>query len=81
MALGIPPVASPFGSNREVIRHGETGFLAGTDKEWIDYLELLVRDSSLRLRMAANAARVAEEKYSLKAHRNRIVDAFKSVLK
>lgn len=78
MALGIPPVASPIGSNAEVIDHGVTGFLARSEKEWVDYLELLVRDSSLRLKMAANAARVAEEKYSLKAHRNRIIEAFRS---
>ncbi len=81
MALGIPPVASPFGSNTEVINHGVTGFLAGTSKEWTDYLELLVRDSSLRLKMAANAARIVEEKYSLNAHHNRIIEAFRSVLK
>jgi len=81
MALGIPPVASPIGSNPEVIEHGVTGFLADTTKEWVDYLELLVHDSSLRSKMAENAARVAEEKYSLKAHRNRILEAFGSVLK
>ncbi len=81
MALGIPPVASPMGSNPIVIDHGTTGFLADTTKEWVDYLELLIRDSPLRLKMAANAARIVEEKYSLKAHGNRIIEAFRSISK
>ncbi len=44
MALGIPPVCTPMGSNPEVIEHGRTGFLAGTDAEWVEHLSLLVRD-------------------------------------
>ncbi|MFN2492460.1 MAG: glycosyltransferase family 4 protein [Pyrinomonadaceae bacterium] len=80
MALGIPPVCTPLGSNPEVIEHGVTGFLADTPAEWVEYLELLIRDSSIRSRMSSNAAREAQEKYSLAAHADNIVGAFRSAM-
>lgn len=77
MALGIPPVATPMGSNPEVIEHGVTGFLADSDDEWIESLQYLITDHELRLRMAHRAAREAEEKYSLVANTVKIIDAFR----
>jgi glycosyltransferase involved in cell wall biosynthesis len=81
MALGIVPVGTPMASNPEVIRHGENGFLAATDEEWKEYLTLLVEDSALRNRLSAQAARDAEEKYSLKAHIPNIIEAFRAAVK
>ena len=80
MALGIPPVATPVGSNTEVIEHGGTGFLAHSTAEWVEYLELLVRDHDLRLRMADKAARVAQERFSLEANAAKIIKAFRSAV-
>ncbi len=80
MALGIVPVATPMASNTEVIRHGENGFLAASDKEWLDYLTVLAEDSELRHRLSSNAAADAHAKYSLKAVEPRVVEAFQSVL-
>jgi glycosyltransferase involved in cell wall biosynthesis len=64
MAAGIPSVASPVGINSELVRDGETGFLASSPQEWRDRLEKLVKDAGLRRAMGANARRAAEEKYS-----------------
>ncbi|MBA3323694.1 MAG: glycosyltransferase [Pyrinomonadaceae bacterium] len=80
MALGIPPVCTPLGSNPEVVEHGQTGFLADTDEEWIEYVELLVRDAELRREMAARAAREAQAKYSLAANAPKIVEAFRAAV-
>jgi glycosyltransferase involved in cell wall biosynthesis len=80
MALGIPPVATPIGSNPEVIDHGETGFLADSTAEWVEYLELLVRDHDLRRRMAHKAARVAQERFSLEANAGNVIEAFRSAV-
>lgn len=60
MALGIVPVGTPMASNPEVIRHGENGFLAATNEEWIEYLTLLINDSRMRNEMSAQAARDAQ---------------------
>ncbi len=79
MALGIPPVCTPLGSNPEVVEHGVTGFLAESQDEWIEYIEKLALDSSLRLKMGQNAAKVAQEKYSLDAYSDKLVEIFKSI--
>lgn len=76
MALGIPPVATPLGSNPEVIEHGVTGFLADSEGEWIKYLKLLIEDHDLRLRMAHKASETARQRYSLEGNTQKILEAF-----
>ena len=80
MALGIVPVGTPMASNPEVIRHGENGFLAATDDEWVKYLSILINDNDLRKRMSVEAAKDAKEKYSLEANRGKIIEAFKAAV-
>lgn len=59
MAVGLPVVASPVEINREIVAHGETGFWAETDAEWIAFLGQLIENESLRNRMGtAGRARV-----------------------
>ena len=61
MAVGLPVVASPVEINREIVAHGETGFLAETDAEWIAFLGKLIDDKALcnRMGMAGRARVVA----------------------
>jgi glycosyltransferase involved in cell wall biosynthesis len=80
MALGIPPVATPLGSNPEVVEHGVTGFLANSEEDWIEYLSTLIQDHDLRMQMSRKAAAVAREKYSLESNTEKIIAAFKAVL-
>jgi glycosyltransferase involved in cell wall biosynthesis len=54
MALGIPGIASPVGVNAEIVRHGETGFLAHTPSQWLDCMARLL--SGPRLRQAIGQA-------------------------
>jgi glycosyltransferase involved in cell wall biosynthesis len=80
MALGIVPVGTPMASNPEVIRHGENGFLAATDEEWIEYLTVLTHEHEVRNRLSLQAAMDAEGKYSLAANSLKIVEAFKAAV-
>jgi len=80
IALGIPTVATPLGSNPEVIEHGVTGFLADSEEEWIDYLSLLINDHKLRLQMAHAAATAAQKKYSLEGNTGKIIEAFQAAM-
>lgn len=79
MALGIPPVATPLGSNANVITNGETGFLARDDAEWRRAVGRLVADADLREHVGKRAADVARERYTLQANAEKIVAAFRSV--
>jgi glycosyltransferase involved in cell wall biosynthesis len=60
MACGLPTVATPIGANRDVVVDGETGYFANTPSEWVDKLERLLSDASLRAQLGrAGRARVA----------------------
>lgn len=80
MALGIPPVATPLGSNSIVLTDGESGFLATEDACWTETVERLLDDADLRERVGKRAAEVAHERYTLQANAERITAAFRSAL-
>ncbi len=65
MATGLPTVCSDIGANREVVRDGIDGFLAGDESEWFDALERLITDPALRNRMGAAARARAIQHFSL----------------
>jgi len=79
MALGIPPVATPLGSNAIVIEDGETGFLARDDADWQRAVGRLIGDPELREHVGRRAAALAHERYTLQANAERIVAAFRSI--
>ena len=66
MAVGIPLVASPVGMNLEVIQDGINGFLASSDKNWIDKLSLLIENAVLRESLGRNGRKTVEDRYSLR---------------
>ncbi len=65
MSLGVPTVCSDIGMNREVIKHGENGFLAKTDEDWLRAIEKLVNDAKLRKEMGEKSRQTVVEKYSM----------------
>jgi glycosyltransferase involved in cell wall biosynthesis len=65
MAAGLPVVANPVGVHTEMIRHGETGFLATTAAEWIEAIRILSADPERRERMGRAGRRFVEANYSV----------------
>jgi glycosyltransferase involved in cell wall biosynthesis len=65
MACGLPAVVSPVGMNAEVLRQGEVGLGARNLREWVDGLEILLRDPDLCARMGKTGRMVVEQDYSL----------------
>jgi glycosyltransferase involved in cell wall biosynthesis len=63
MTLGVPPVATDFGTAGESIRHGASGFLCNSDDDWVAALDRL-RDVEERRRIGRAARTVVEERYS-----------------
>ncbi len=65
MAAGLPVVANPVGVQAEMVRHGETGFLAETETEWIEAIRRLSADSECRRQMGAAGRRLVETRFSV----------------
>lgn len=67
MAAGLPVVANPVGVHCDMVRPGETGFLANTPEEWVEAVGTLAADPDLRRRLGAAGRRLVEERYSVEA--------------
>lgn len=67
MAAGLPVVTNSVGVHPEMVRHGETGFLANAISEWIEAIRTLARDPKLRRQMGAAGRKVVEDRYSVAA--------------
>ena len=80
MALGIPTVASPVGMNREVIRDGVNGLLAGTPEAWLASLDSLVSDPRRAREIGEEGRRTVEERYSLAGASRRLVSILQDAL-
>jgi glycosyltransferase involved in cell wall biosynthesis len=74
MACGLPVVASAVGTNSDIVRHGENGFLADDPSAWEERLAQLVTDWSLRSRMGQVGRMCVENEYSLKAQAPRLAE-------
>jgi glycosyltransferase involved in cell wall biosynthesis/tetratricopeptide (TPR) repeat protein len=63
MALGMPVLASPIQSYKEIIKDGENGFLCDTKEQWYDAL-IKLKDSNLRKQIGL-AGKKSVKEYSL----------------
>ena len=66
-AAGLPVIASPVGVHRDMVRHGETGFLATTADEWSRAAGLLAGSAAMRAALGQNGRRRVEAEYSASA--------------
>jgi glycosyltransferase involved in cell wall biosynthesis len=66
MAAGLPVVANPVGVQAEMVRHGETGFLATTADEWCAAVRTLAENPELRRRMGEAGRRRVEDEFSVR---------------
>jgi glycosyltransferase involved in cell wall biosynthesis len=60
MASGLPVVVTDSLGPKELVRHGETGFVAGSDEEFAGSVRTLVGDGGRREVMGLTARRFAE---------------------
>jgi len=66
LAAGVPVVAEAVGQNREMIRHGETGWLVapGDVGAFAEAVTRLLEDAQLRERLGQAAARDVRERFA-----------------
>lgn len=79
MALGIPPVVSPVGANREVVEDGVSGLWADTPDAWGRALARLLDDEAQRRRMGEAGRKRIEETYNAKVAFGALQRAFERV--
>lgn len=66
MACGLPVIGTNVIGIKEVIKHGENGYLCGTSVEAIkEAIEEVMRDEELRHRIGRNAMKTIIENYNL----------------
>ena len=78
MSLGLSVVATPTGSNLEIIKDGVNGFFAKSPAEWHDRLRTLIDNPELRRSMGEAARKTVEERFSLTSQIDLIESAFRS---
>ncbi|MBL7901862.1 MAG: glycosyltransferase family 4 protein [Bacteroidia bacterium] len=76
MACEVPVVMSAVGVNTQIIRHGENGYLAKNEEEWLQALSLLIEDKSLRLKLGKAARETVEQHYSVERFKKTYLQAF-----
>ncbi|GAB5095386.1 glycosyltransferase [Caballeronia sp. HLA56] len=64
---GIPAVVTDVVGNRDVVLHGQTGFVATTHEDMQKYIAMLRDDPILRARMGETAKRTASRRFSMEA--------------
>jgi glycosyltransferase involved in cell wall biosynthesis len=79
MACGLPVVASPVGTNEELVTPGHNGFLAGSNDAWRAALLRLIDDAPLRRAFGAAGLQRVKERYSLQVQAPRLVQLLQSI--
>ena len=65
MACGLPVVASPVGVNQEIVEDGKNGYLASSDDDWFQRVDLLIRNRELRVSFGKAGRAKVEAGYTL----------------
>lgn len=79
MACGVPVVASPVGANIDLVTT-ECGFLAETDKQWVEALRQLRDTPLMRRRMGDSSRKRVIDAYSLKSNLPLLVNVIHKVV-
>ena len=82
MAVGVPVVATDVKGTREVVVHGETGFLVplGDDATLAERLRALLESSALRRDMGARAVEHVRRHFDEEQVVQRLVDVYRTAL-
>lgn len=81
MSVSKPAVMSSVGMNAEIIKNGVNGFLADSEKDWIEVLSKLIEDEGLRKKIGLAGRKTVEEGYSLNSQKERYLDLYLSLMK
>lgn len=79
MAIGIPFVATRYGTNFRIMEDGVQGFMAATPAEWEARLIELIDDVALRRKLGMEGRNRVEERFSITANFPKYLQVFNTV--
>ncbi len=80
MATGIPVVASPVGTNREIFERGSIGFPASLPRDWFASLMFAYENPLVRKGMGEEGRRIAVNGFSTSVLSRRLSSIFHEIL-
>ena len=82
MSCGLPIVASSVGGNKEAIIHNKNGFLfeVGNTQMLYYYLDKLIKDKQLRIKMGKQSKLIQKSKYTISKQINSYQDIYTSLV-
>jgi glycosyltransferase involved in cell wall biosynthesis len=81
MALEIPTIMSPVGVNTEIIKEGINGYLAETEKDWIEKITMLIESKELRKKIGLSGRETVLNAYSIKSNKDIYLNQFNQLIK
>ncbi len=76
MAMQIPALVSPVGTNREIIEHGIEGFWCSSFEEWFTCLKELMQNHTRRIEMGKRGKEKVTELYSVTSNSDNFLSLF-----
>ncbi|MCG8586130.1 MAG: glycosyltransferase family 4 protein, partial [Pirellulales bacterium] len=82
MAAGVPPVVTNVAGHRDIVRHGESGFLVpvGSRSEPAKYVKKLLDDGELAARIGNAAKETVATRHSVEQTVGGYAELYQSVL-
>jgi glycosyltransferase involved in cell wall biosynthesis len=74
MAAEIPSVATNFGTAKDIIIDGHSGFLVSSNSDWVEKICELARNPLLRKEIGKNGRKIIENRFSLNANKKKYLD-------
>ncbi|MGM0847052.1 MAG: glycosyltransferase [Bacillota bacterium] len=80
MEKGLPVIASDNSGNRNILSHGNTGFLYTNESEFLDYAETLLNNNELRVKFGNAAKSYILHNHSREYETNTLLSIYEQVL-
>jgi glycosyltransferase involved in cell wall biosynthesis len=77
---GIPAVVTDILGNRDIVLHGETGYVAKGEADMVEYLERLIRQPDLRRALGGRARELGLQRFSLDRMLDELVLAYRAAV-
>ena len=80
MALGIPVLVTNIVGNQEIVQQGKTGFLYDGQKDFAQYVQLLMEDESLREKMGIAGRKYVQTFHSSEKEAQALRNIYRQIL-